>query len=139
MQLDATTRQRVQTCFDQQGLMQTLGAKLEKVDLGEVILTCDLQEGLTQQNGFFHAGVLSSLLDAACGFAALTQMPVDKNVLSVEFKMNLMKPVTLPHIKVFGKVLQAGRTLVICEGWVTDEAEAKVYTKMMATMIAAGR
>ena len=75
--------ERIKESFDKQGLMQTLNARLVEVEKGRVKITCEFSKTLTQQHGFFHAGVLTSLADSACVYAALTLMPLDKEVLTV--------------------------------------------------------
>lgn len=127
---------RIKESFDKQGLMKTLNAKLVSVEKGEVKISCEFSEALTQQHGFFHAGVATSIVDSACGYAALTMMPDDMEVLSVEFKINFMKPAKTDKLIAIGKVLQSGRTLTICEGYVYDSSEEKLISKMTATMIA---
>lgn len=131
--------EKIKQSFDKQGLMKTFNAKLIAVEKGQVKITCDFSEGLTQQHGFFHAGVATSIVDSACGYAALTLMPNDMEVLSVEFKINFMKPAKTDKLMAIGKVLQAGRTLTICEGYVYDSSEEKLISKMMATMIGVKR
>lgn len=127
---------RIKQSFDKQGIMKTIGAQLEDVQQGQVKITCQFSENLTQHNGFFHAGVLTTIVDSACGYAALTTMPENANVLTVEFKVNFMKPANTDKLVAIGKVLQAGRTLTICEGYVYDQKEEKLIAKMTATMIA---
>ena len=127
---------RIKESFDKQGLMKTLNAKLVSVEKGEVKISCQFSEALTQQHGFFHAGVATSIVDSACGYAALTMMPEDMEVLSVEFKINFMKPAKTDKLIAIGKVLQSGRTLTICEGYVYDSSEEKLISKMTSTMIA---
>ncbi|KPH14374.1 PaaI family thioesterase [Chryseobacterium sp. ERMR1:04] len=131
--------EKIKQSFDKQGLMKTFNAKLIAVEKGQVKITCDFSEGLTQQHGFFHAGVATSIVDSACGYAALTMMPDNMEVLSVEFKINFMKPAKTDKLVAIGKVLQAGRTLTICEGYVYDSSEEKLISKMMATMIGVKR
>lgn len=128
--------ERIQESFDKQGLMKTLGAQLETVDKGLVKITCLFSEGLSQQHGFFHAGVTTSIADSACGYAALTMMPENAEVLSVEFKINLLKPANTNKLIAVGKVLQSGKKLTICEGYVYDQTEERLIAKMTATMIA---
>ena len=78
--------------------MRTLGAVLESVEPGTVTITCRFDEGLTQQRGLLHGGVVASLVDVACGYAALSVMPADREVLTVEFKVHFLKPAkTEPH------------------------------------------
>ena len=129
----------IKESFGRQGLMKTLNAKLVSVEKGEVKISCEFSEGLTQQNGFFHAGVATSIADSACGYAALTMMPEDMEVLSVEFKINFMKPAKTDQLNAVGKVLQSGRTLTVCEGYVYDRSEEKLISKMTATMISVKR
>ena len=128
--------ERIKESFDKQGLMQTLKARLLEVEKGQVRISCDFSEGLTQQHGFFHAGVLTSIVDSACGYAALTLMPPDKEVLSVEFKINFLKPANTHKVIAKGTVLQSGKTLTVCEGYVYDETETKLLARMTATMMA---
>lgn len=120
--------------FLKQGFMKTLGAKIIHIEEGEVKIQCNKNDGLTQQNGFFHAGVLTSIMDVACGYAALTAMPKNSDVLSVEFKTNLLRPAISEVIIATGKVVKVGKTLVFCEAKVEDE-KGKLYTTMQATMI----
>ena len=115
--------------------MKKLGAKLVSVEKGEVKIECRFQKDLTQQNDYFHAGVLASIADSACGYAALTTMPENADVLSVEFKINLLRPAKAEKIIAIGKVFKTGKTLTVCDGIVTDENENVVFAKMTATMI----
>jgi uncharacterized protein (TIGR00369 family) len=128
--------ERIKQSFEQQGLMRTLNAQLLSVERGEVKITCEFSETLTQQHGFFHAGVATSIVDSACGYAALTMMPDSMEVLSIEFKVNFLKPAQTSKLIAIGKVLQSGKTLTVCEGYVYDEPETKLLAKMTATMIA---
>ncbi len=129
-------KNRIQQSFDKQNIMKTLNAKLAEVEKGIVKITCDFSEGLTNQHGFFHAGVLTSILDSSCGYSALTMMPENAEVLTVEFKVNFMKPAKTDKIVAIGKVLQSGKTLTICEGYLYDSNEEKLIAKMTTTMIA---
>jgi uncharacterized protein (TIGR00369 family) len=126
--------QRIKDSFNQQGFMKTLGAKIINIEPGKVVIACAKTEALTQQHGFIHAGVLTSLADTACGYAALSAAPEEADVLSVEFKINLMRPAKAERIIAVGEVLKAGRTLVFCEATVTDETGAEIYAKMLATI-----
>ena len=115
--------------------MKTLGAEIVSIEEGKVVIACSKNEGLTQQHGFFHAGVLTSICDSACGYAALTVMPETADVLSVEFKINLLRPAVSDKIIATGTVLKNGRTLIVSEGVVTDERQEKIFAKMIGTMI----
>ena len=128
--------EKIKQSFDQQGLMKTLNAKLISVEKGEVKISCEFSETLSQQHGYFHAGVATSIVDSACGYAALTLLNKDAEVLTIEFKVNFLKPAKTNRLIAIGKVLQSGKTLTICDGYVYDESETKLIAKMTATIIA---
>jgi uncharacterized protein (TIGR00369 family) len=130
-----TMLNRIKTSFNKQGLMRTFNATLDKVDKGLVQISCHFNEGLSQQHNFFHAGVMTSIVDSACGYAALTVAPPGKDVLSVEFKINFLKPAKTLKLIAVGKVIQSGKTLTICEGNVYNEDETKLIARMTATII----
>ncbi len=121
--------------FDRQGFMKTLGAKIISIEKGMVKIACEKKESLTQQHGYFHAGVITSIADVACGYAALTTMPKGSEVLSVEFKTNLMKAAISDKIIAIGKVVKTGKTLVFCEAKVTDDKEETIFATLQGTMI----
>lgn len=126
---------RIKQSFGKQNLMQTLGAELVSIERGMVKIACSFSDTLTQQHGYFHAGVATSILDSACGYAALSMMPEKAEVLTVEFKVNFLRPAETSKLIAIGKVLKCGKTLVICEGEVYDEAEERLIANMTATMI----
>ena len=128
--------ERIRESFDRQGFMRTLGAVLESVESGTVTISCGFEPGLTQQHGLFHGGALASLVDVACGYAALSVLPEDREVLTVEFKINFLKPAKTDRVIAVGKVLQAGRTLTVCEGSVFDATRTRLLARMTATMMA---
>jgi uncharacterized protein (TIGR00369 family) len=116
--------------------MRTLGAVLESVEPGIVTITCAFDEGLTQQHGLLHGGVVASLVDVACGYAALSVMPAGQEVLTVEFKVHFLKPAKTDRVIAVGQVVQAGRTLTVCEGSVFDATRTRLLARMTATMMA---
>ena len=116
--------------------MRKLGAVLESVEAGTVTVTCSFDEDLTQQHGLFHGGVVASLVDVACGYAALSVMPADREVLTVEFKINFLKPAKTDRVIAVGQVVQAGRRLTVCEGTAFDATRTIVLARMAATMMA---
>ena len=126
---------KIHESFARQTFLNSLGATLESVEEGRVIITAPFQHTLTQQHGYLHAGVMTTLADVACGYAALSMASGDSEVLSVEFKINFLKPALTSKIIAIGQVLQAGRKLTICEGTVYDVTKEKVLAKMIATMI----
>jgi len=96
--------------------MATLGAELERVAPGEVDVTLRFRPELTQQHGFLHAGVVTMVVDSACGYAALTLMEPGAAVLSVEFKVQLLAPARGAWFRALGRVVRAGRTLTVVAG-----------------------
>jgi uncharacterized protein (TIGR00369 family) len=128
--------ERIHESFSRQGLMRTIGAVLESVESGTVTIACAFDAGLTQQHGLLHGGVVASLVDVACGYAALSVMPLDREVLTVEFKIHFLKPANTDRVIAVGKVVQAGRTLTVCEGLAYDGTRTRVLARMSATMMA---
>lgn len=126
---------RINDSFKKQNFLSLIGAKLEHVENGKVVITCERKDFLTQQQGLIHGGVVTSLADVSCGYSALTTMPEDSEVLTVEFKINLIRPALSDKIVATGVVIKSGKTLVISESTVTDESGEKIIAKMMATMI----
>jgi len=105
---------RVRESFARQAFMATLGAALARVTPGEVEIELPVRAALTQQHGSVHAGAIASVLDSAAGYAALSLMPADAAVVSVEFKVNLLEPARGERVVARGRVLRAGRTLYVC-------------------------
>jgi uncharacterized protein (TIGR00369 family) len=128
--------ERIRRSFERQGFMRAIGATLDSVETGTVTITCGFDERLTQQHGLLHGGLLATLVDVACGYAALSVMPADREVLTVEFKINFLKPANTDRLIAVGQVVQAGRTLTVCEGSVFDSTRARVLARMTATMMA---
>ena len=130
--------QRVHESFALQGIMQTLGARLGLVAPGSVDIALDWAPGLTQQHGFLHAGVVSAALDSACGYAAFTLMPADAEVLTIEFKINLLAPARGESFRMEGRVLKPGRTITVCEGraYALHGGTEKLVATMGCTLMA---
>lgn len=127
--------QRIRDSFSRQGFMRLLGAEIESVDSGRVTIVCNANERLTQQHGLLHGGVVASLADVACGYAALSMMPEDREVLTVEFNVHFLKAAQTDRLVAVGQVIQSGRTLTVCEGTVFDTTRTIVIAKMTATMM----
>lgn len=128
-------RERVIKGFADQRVMKTMGITLESVDPGEVQLQLPFREDLTQQNGYLHAGVLGTALDTACGFSAYTLMPMDASVLTVENKINLLRPAQNGPFRIVAKVVKPGRVIVVSEGRLYD-MNGKLVATMTATNMA---
>ena len=129
---------RIRASFARQRFMETLGASLERVAPGEVAIAFTHREALTQQHGFLHAGVMTSVVDSACGYAALSLMEPGVGVLSVELKVNMLAPGTGERFVATGRVVRSGRTLTVCTGEVVAEGtgEPTVVMIIQATMMA---
>jgi uncharacterized protein (TIGR00369 family) len=133
---------RITESFAAQGLMTTLGARLVRVSEGEVQIALTPRPELTQQHGYIHAGALTSVLDSACGYAALTVAPTGCDVLTVEFKINFIRPAVADRFLAIGRVTKAGKTLTVCQGEVIGESGSRQdsIAVMQATIInVAGR
>lgn len=134
---DPAFEARVRASFARQRVMDTLGARLVRVAPGEVELELPYREELTQQHGFLHAGIVTTVLDSACGYAAFSLMPADAAVLSIEFKTNLLAPARGELLRARGRVVRAGRTVTVCEGeaWMLEGCEERHVATMLATMM----
>lgn len=129
---------RVRDSFARQGVMGTLGATLLRVQPGEVEIGLAWASGLTQQHGFLHAGVVSTALDSACGYAGFTLMAPDAAVLTIEFKVNLLAPARGQQFRMVGRVLKPGRTITVTEGqaFAVDQGRETLVATMNATLMA---
>ena len=134
---DPNYETRVRSSFEKQDIMKTIGARLVKMAPGEVVIEFSYDQSLTQQNGFIHAGVVTTIVDSACGYAAYTLMPADSDVLTIEYKVNFMSPAKGETFRGIGKVLKSGRTITVCSGDViaVEGGKERVVATMQATMI----
>lgn len=113
--------------------MQLIGAELGMVEAGVVEIGLPFREDLTQQDGYIHAGIVTTILDSACGYAAYTLMPAGSSVLSVEFKVNLLAPAKGRTITARAEVKRSGGTLTVCSA--DALADKSLCATMLATMI----
>jgi len=129
--------QAVRDSFAAQQLMGTIGARLARVVAGEVEIRVPFRPDLTQQHGFLHAGVVTSALDSACGYAAFSLMPAGAGVLSVEFKTNLLAPARGDELIARGRVVRAGRTVTVCQAdaFMRTGADETLIATMLATIM----
>jgi uncharacterized protein (TIGR00369 family) len=122
--------------FARQAIMTTMGARLVGIAPGRVEIELDFREDMTQHHGYLHAGVVTTIVDSACGFAAFTLMPPDSGVLTVEYKVNFLSPARGSKFLASGRVIKPGRTLTVCAGEVSaiDGDETRLVAVMQATM-----
>ena len=124
--------------FRRQGLMTNYGARMVEAGEGRCVIEADWREDLTQQHGFFHAGVTTALCDSAAGYAALSAMAEGSDVLSVEFKINLIAPADGQTVRTVAEVVRRGRTLVVVRATasVDKDGETRPCAEFLGTMMA---
>ena len=128
---------RVAESFAKQSFMALLDAKLVRVAAGAVDIEVRARGDLTQQHGFFHAGVTAAIADSAAGYAAFSLFDDDAGVLTTEFKINLLNPAVGERMVARGRVIRPGRTLTICRSDVTcyhASREVHVATALLTMM-----
>lgn len=130
---DPRFESRVRESFERQRVMATIGASLTRVTPGEVVIELPFRADLTQQHGFMHAGIVTTIADSACGYAALSLMVPAAAVLTVEYKVNLVAPARGERMIARGRVLKPGRTLTVC--WADVTAREGGTERPVATML----
>jgi len=118
--------------------MSSIGAELLIVEPGKVEIALPYRSDLTQQHGYLHAGIITTIADTACGYAAYTLMPAGSEVLSVEFKVNLLRPAKGERFAAVANVLKPGRTLTVVRAdvfGISESDERELIATMLATMI----
>lgn len=131
------TQKRIADSFKSQGLMTTLGAQIISVAEGEVQIELPFSDRLSQQHGYVHAGAITSIVDSACGYAALTKTPPMHEVVTAEFKINLMRPAVGERFLAIGKAQSSGKLLTVCTGEVRAFSGTtwKIIAIMQATIV----
>jgi uncharacterized protein (TIGR00369 family) len=135
---DPDFEERVRKSFARQSAMTTIGAELTLVTPGIIEIEMPHSIGLTQQHGFLHAGIISTALDSACGYAAFSLMPANAGVLTIEFKVNLLAPGRGERFLFRGSVTKPGRTIIVADGQAyafAADGEAKLIATMTGTMM----
>jgi uncharacterized protein (TIGR00369 family) len=130
--------EEIRQSFAKQTIMGLIGAELSRVEPGLVEITLPHREDLTQQHGFLHAGIVTTIADSACGYAAYTLMPPKSEVLSVEFKVNLLRPAKGETFSAVAEVVKAGKTLTVVRAdvfGVDREGQRELVATMLGTMI----
>ncbi len=117
--------------------MSTLGAQIVSIGDGEVQIELPFSAKLSQQHGYLHAGAITSIVDSACGYAALTKAPAEHEVVTAEFKINLMRPAIGERFLAIGRVVNSGKLLTVCTGEVQafSGTDFKVIAVMQATIV----
>lgn len=128
---------KISRSFAKQAVMKLIGAELDSVAAGEVIIRLPFRNDLTQQDGFLHAGISTTICDSACGYAALSMMSEESQVLSVEFKVNLLSPAIGDFFEAQGSVVRSGRNLTVVRGEVfaVKGETRKIILSMLGTMM----
>lgn len=128
---------RVQESFARQAFMAHIGARLEEVGAGRCEIVLPYREELTQQHGFFHGGIIGTLADNACGYAAFTLAPADASILTVEYKVNIVSPGDGAHLVARARVVRPGRALVVCQCdvFAVKDGREKLSATALATMM----
>ena len=123
--------------FAKQTIMGLIGAELTRVEPGIVEITLPYRADLAQQHGYLHAGIVTTIADSACGYAAYSLMPSNSEVLSVEFKVNLLRPAKGDTFKAVAEVVKAGKTLTVVRADVfgVDGDRRELVATMLGTMI----
>jgi uncharacterized protein (TIGR00369 family) len=135
---DANFEARVRSSFARQIAMATLGIEIIGLKAGEIELKMPYTAAYTQQHGFIHAGIITTALDSACGYAAFSLMPVDAAVLTVEFKTNLMAPARGDYFLFRARVVKPGRTITVCDAqaFAVEGDHEKLVATMTGTLMA---
>ena len=128
---------RVRESFARQAAMATVGARLLRVAPGEVDVELPFRQDLTQQHGYLHAGIVTAVTDSACGYAAMSLAPPGGEVLSVEFKINMLAPAVGERLVARARVVRAGRNVTVCAGdaFALEGGGEKLVATMLATMM----
>lgn len=123
--------------FYKQGLMQTFGAELMLVEPGRIVIEQDFSDGLLHQHGALHGGSLASLLDTACGFAAVSLQAIGKGISTIEFKTAFLSPGIGARFRITAQVLKAGRSITFAEGRAValNGDDEKLIATMSASMM----
>ena len=130
--------ERVRASFARQRVMQTLGVEITRIAAGEIEMAMPYGAAFTQQHGFVHAGIMATVLDSACGYAAFSLMPENSGVLTIEFKVNLLAPGRGERFLFRGSVTKPGRTIIVADGQAyafAADGEAKLIATMTGTMM----
>jgi len=139
--IDPDIEAAIRSSFARQGFNATLGAELTRIAAGEVDIGLAFSPHLTQQNGFLHAGVVTSLADNACGYAAMSLASADQNPLAVEFKISLLSPAIGDRFEARARVVRRGKTLTVVQADVfaiSSAGEQRIATLLETVILRSG-
>ena len=139
--LNASFAEEIKRSFAEQAIMRLIGAELSRVEPGLIEITLPYRSDLTQQHGYIHAGVVTTIADSACGYAAYSLMPAGSEVLSVEFKLNLLRPANGESFVAQAQVIKPGKTLSVVRADVFSLSgeDKKLVATMQGTVICVQR
>ena len=133
----------IRASFAKQLVMELIGAKLSRIEPGIVEITVPYRTDLTQQHGYLHAGVITTIADSACGYAAYSLMPAGSEVLSVEFKVNVLRRAKGMEFLARAEVIKPGKTLTVVRadvfGLTADQGQQTLIASMLGTMFCISR
>ena len=130
--------EEIKQSFVKQTIMGLIGAELSRVEPGVIEITLPYRADLAQQHGYLHAGIVTTIADSACGYAAYSLMLPNSEVLSVEFKVNLLRPAKGTQYLSRAEVVKSGRTLTVVRAdvfGIDDEGKRELVATMLGTMI----
>jgi len=130
--------EEIKQSFVQQTIMGLIGAELSRVEPGVIEITLPYRADLAQQHGYLHAGIVTTIADSACGYAAYSLMPPNSEVLSVEFKVNLLRPAKGRQFLASAEVIKSGKTLTVVRAdvfGIDEEGNRELVATMLGTMI----
>ena len=134
---DSKFIEKVRESFARQPVMALIGAELVRVEAGQVDIKLPFRDDLAQQNGFLHAGITATIVDSACGYAAFSLMPAGSDVLTAEFKINLLSPALGDYFLAAGRILKAGKTLTVAQGdvFAVKSDQKKLIATILSTIV----
>jgi uncharacterized protein (TIGR00369 family) len=138
---DSEFAEKIHKSFAAQEVMKLIGARLIKIEPGEIEIKLPYRKDLTQQNGFLHAGITAAIADSACGYAAFSLMPAGTDVLTIEFKINLLSPAVGDYFVAQGRILRTGKALTVAAGdvFAVNSNEKKPIATILATVMCVAR
>nr|CAD6427266.1 PaaI family thioesterase [Rhizobium sp. Q54] len=130
-------RERIRQSFGRQPAMETIGARLTRIEQAMVEIELPFDPKLTQQHGLLHGGIISTALDTACTYAAFSMIAPDASLLTIEFKVNLMSPGRGERFLFRGEITKPGSTIIVADGraYAITDGPAKLIASMTATMM----